>query len=69
MLMNKIKTIGLMKMTLTGSNSAVGGASMKNCKIERLKFVDAQRMKCFKSVLEIPPIGLMSADEQSYFVK
>jgi hypothetical protein len=53
---------------LTGSSSAVGGASMKDWRIGRLKFVDAQRMKRFKSVLDIPPIGLMSADEQSYFV-
>jgi hypothetical protein len=53
---------------LTGSSSAVGGASMKDCRIGRLKLVEAQRMKRFKSVLEIPPMGLISADEQSYLV-
>ena len=67
--LNKFKTIGHMKMIFTGSNSVVGGASMKDCRIGRLKFVDAQRMKRFKSILEISPIGLMSADEQSHFVK
>ena len=36
-----------------GSNSAVGGASMKDCKIGRLKVVLAHKMKRFKSVLEI----------------
>jgi hypothetical protein len=52
-----------------GSSSAVGGASMKDCRIGSSKAVDAQRMKRFRSVLEIPPIGLMSAELQSYFVK
>jgi hypothetical protein len=50
------KTIGVRKMALTGSSSAVGGASMNDCRIGRLKFVDAQRVKRFKSVLDIPPI-------------
>jgi hypothetical protein len=29
----------------------------------------AQRMKRFRSVLLTPPMGFMSADEQSYFVR
>lgn len=41
---------------------------MKDCKIGSWKLVDAHRMNLFKSVLLIPPIGLISALLQSYFV-
>lgn len=33
-----------------------------------LKFVSAQAMKRFRSLLSMLPIGLMSAEEQSYFL-
>jgi hypothetical protein len=56
-------------VSVIGSNSAVGGASIKLCRMGSLKFVEAQRMKRFRSVLEMPPMGLISALEQSYFVR
>lgn len=39
---------------------------MKDCRMGKEKFVEAQRMKRLRSVLEIPPIGLISAELQSY---
>lgn len=46
-----------------GSNSAVGGASINDCRIGISKFVEAHRMKLFRSVLEIPPMGLIFEEQ------
>ncbi len=54
---------------MIGSSSAVGTAVRKEERMGRSKFVGAHAIKDFRSVLEIPPIGLMSAELQSYFVR
>ena len=46
-----------------GSSSAVGGASMNDCRMGISKFVEAHRMKLFRSVLEIPPMGLICEEQ------
>lgn len=52
-----------------GSSSAVGVASRNDSRTPRLYSVLAKRRKPDRSFLEIPPIGFMSADEQSYLVR
>lgn len=49
-----------------GLTSAVGTAVKNSWRHGKLKFVSAQAMKRFRSLLSIDPIGLMSAEEQSY---
>jgi hypothetical protein len=51
-----------------GSSSAVGVAVRKPSKIGRENSVRAQEMNRLRSFLDIEPIGLISADEQSYLV-
>lgn len=41
---------------------------MKDCKMGREKFVEAHRINLLRSVFEIPPIGFMSAELQSYLM-
>lgn len=52
-----------------GSSSAVGVAVRKEERTGREKEVCAWAMKRLRSVLEMPPMGLMSAEEQSYLVR
>lgn len=52
-----------------GSSSAVGVASMKSLRMGISKSSDAQAINRFRSTLLMDPIGLISADEQSYFVR
>jgi hypothetical protein len=47
----------------------VGTALRKDSRMGREKAVCAWAMKDLRSVLEMPPMGLMSAEEQSYFVR
>ncbi|KAH3687281.1 hypothetical protein WICPIJ_001743 [Wickerhamomyces pijperi] len=42
---------------------------MKSIRIGKSNWSAAYLMNFFKSVLEIPPIGFKSAEEQSYLVK
>ena len=52
-----------------GSSSAVGTAVRNELRMGRPKSVLAKSIKAFRSVLEIPPIGFMSAELQSYYVE
>ena len=52
-----------------GSNSAVGIAVRNELRMGRWKFVLAKFIKAFRSVLEMPPIGFMSAELQSYYIE
>ena len=62
---------------MIGSSSAVGTAVMKSCNKVNCDpsiclnsgAVEAYEMNDFKSVLEIPPMGLISAELQSYLVR
>jgi hypothetical protein len=49
-----------------GSSSAVGVAVRNSSKIGRQNSVRAHEMNRFRSFLDIEPIGLISAGEQSY---
>lgn len=46
---------------MIGSSSAVGTAVRKEERMGRSKLVRAHAMKDFRSVLDMPPMGLMSA--------
>lgn len=50
------------------TSSAVGVASKNDRRIGRANEVSAHAIKRLRSVFDIPPIGLMSADEQSYLM-
>lgn len=52
-----------------GSSSEVGTALRKEETMGREKAVAAWAMKAFRSVLEMEPMGLISAEEQSYLVR
>lgn len=54
---------------LSGSNSAVGGASYIDFNELSLNASHEYNINALKSVLHILPIGFKSALEQSYFVK
>ena len=54
---------------MMGSSSAVGTAERKEERTGREKVFSAWAMKDLRSVLEIPPMGLRSALEQSYLVR
>jgi len=53
-------------VAVIGSSSAVGTASMNSCKQGRAKLIFAHEISRFRSALSIDPIGLISAEEQSY---
>lgn len=51
-----------------GTNSAVGLAFKISSKALNLNSCLAKAKKLLRSVFEMPPIGLISAEEQSYLV-
>ena len=52
-----------------GSNSAVGTASKNSLRTGSLNSVSAHAINFLRSLFEMLPMGLMSAELQSYFVK